>query len=326
MSPPLSKRRKVTESCELCRTKKTRCDGLHPHCSPCVKKGVKCQYNEPSVPVSLRVLSDIDARLQRLEQGADAKAAHTPAQGTSPREYQELASNDSTREPETPSADHPTAQFIQDITQNGEFHLDGQRPRIAFWGQTNVWPTEIDRSMMVLPQRRFADMMLDCYEKYSYPLFPILHIPSFRKSYVSLWEDQGQTPFDSQGAKVTFWASLNIVFALGCINSPEIEPPLKLKMSKNFYQRAQAILPMDTLDVPSLAIVQYLLLTTHYLSFTTHFFRCFNTLAVAIRVAQTLGLGIDAEPFASNQLKREMSKRAWYHCLSMDRSVTPLPL
>lgn len=68
MAPGNEKRRKVAESCKVCRAKKTRCDGQRPVCSPCVAKGVACEYNDATVPISTSTLSDFEARLRKLEQ------------------------------------------------------------------------------------------------------------------------------------------------------------------------------------------------------------------------------------------------------------------
>ncbi len=182
-------------------------------------------------------------------------------------------------------------------------------------------PIETDTSSMVVPKRAIADDLLDCYETFIYPLFPVLHMPTFRKSYERLWEPQREGNFETLAAEVTFYATLNAVFALGCLNNSKVEPRLKLRTADNFYRRTRALLPLDALDIPRLGVVQCLLLTTHYLSFTKYSNRCCNTLAVAIRIAQTLGLHKAIEPSGS-QLTREMNKRVWHHCLTLERCVS----
>lgn len=177
---------------------------------------------------------------------------------------------------------------------------------------------------MVVPQRSIADGLLDCYEKNVYPLFPILHMPSFLRRYQCVWDpQQQQDQRDDLAAEATFYATLNMVFALGCLNSSKYDAHLKLPTAECFYRRARALLPLDALDTPSLGVVQCLLLTTNYLTFTKYSNRCCNTLAVAIRVAQTLGLHVDVYASSSSQLKREMSRRVWHLCLTMERYVIP---
>jgi hypothetical protein len=353
------KRRKVAESCKICRAKKTRCDGQRPVCSPCTTKNVACEYNDTTVPVSAGSLADIEARLRKLEQQAPvarvepqprsialeypalssglvvdpASALHlSPPNPVVPSEHppplqraasrQESGTSDTSLKTVMPLTEHSTMQFISDITQIAD-------PQPATQMQSSLWQrstVETDTSFMVVPKRAVADDLLDCYENYVYPLFPILHMPSFRKSYDSVWERQRQSHFQSLQAEVTFYATLNIVFALGCLSNSKVEQRLKLRTADAFYRRARALLPLDALDVPSLGVVQSLLLTASYLSFTKYSHRCCNTLAVAIRVAHALGLHMDIKSSSSNQLEREMNRRVWHHCLVLERYVLPSPL
>lgn len=189
----------------------------------------------------------------------------------------------------------------------------------SLWGKNDAWPVETDTSSMVVPKRAIADNLVHCYEKFVYPLFPILHMPTFKQSYEHLWQPLSTRQLEHMPGEATLHATLNVVFALGCINNSSIEPKLKLRTAETFYTRARRLLPLDALDVPSLEIVQYLLLMVHYLSFTRYSNRLCNTLAVAFRVAQALGLHLDSESSSTSQLKREMSRRVWHLCLTFER-------
>ncbi|KAI3323551.1 putative transcriptional regulatory protein [Xylariaceae sp. AK1471] len=334
-SPQRPKRRKVAESCKLCRAKKTRCDGQRPVCSSCREKAVRCEYNDATVPVSTSTLLDIDLRLRKLEEQATSSSTQTivpkpvgsgiPSNST-PRSQllrpNQGNPNTDTGDPEPgtwPFADNPTTQFIQDITQIADFQFSGQLPHALLHGESDEAPVETDMTSMVVPRRAVADDLLECYERLVYPLFPILHMPTFRKSYMSLWDSEKPSQFKNLAAEATFHASLNIVFALGSLNSLKTESCLKLRTAEVFYRRARKIMPLDALDSVSLGVVQYLLLTTTYLSFTKYVNRCWNTLAVAMRVSHTLGLHMDVESSSQNQLRREMSRRLWHICLALER-------
>lgn len=327
------KRRKIAESCKVCRAKKSRCDGQRPFCSPCIAKSLACEYDErvATAPVTASTLLDIEARLRKLEQQAAATQKPLPNPSNLSTKDTDPPSPviripDSGSEIESPFKDHPTTQFIRDITQIADSQSTFQQPQSSLCSKTNVaLSVETEKSFMVVPKRATADDLLNCYEKYVYPLFPILHMPTFRASYGRLWEPerQGHSLFDNLAEETTFWATINIVFALGCLNNSSVEPPLKLRTADGFYRRARVLLPLDALDIPSLEVVQCLLLTTSYLSFTKYSNRCYNTLAVAMRVAQTLGLHVDVESSSTNQLRREMNRRVWYHCLTLERSVFP---
>lgn len=316
-----SKRRRVSESCKGCRAKKTRCDGTRPQCSACLSKNLTCEYNDATVPISTNTLSDIETRLQRLErQTTGDDLAHlssvTPASSTyNSRQIHSCApvSEDSSY------ADNTTTQFMRDMAQIGDAQTPGHLPSSTRRGAVNEFPIETDTSAMLLPRRAVADNLVKAYKERVYPLFPIVHLPTFRKHYEGIWESTKQ--FENLGAEATFHATLNAVFSLGCLNSDDFERQDKIRISEQFYRRARVILPLDALDVPSIEVVQYLLLTVTYLSFTKYSHRVFNVLAVASRISQTLGLHKDVDAVSNNQLKREMSRRTWHHCMTLERSV-----
>lgn len=211
-------------------------------------------------------------------------------------------------EVELPFTDHPTAQFIQDMSQIADSQPSLQSQPSFVWND-DALSFGTYASSMVVPKRAIAEDLLNHYEQYVYPLFPILHMPTFRQSYESLWESQRRTHSQSSATEATLHATLNTALALGCLIHSNVKPQLKLRTADAFYQRARVLWPLDALDVPSLGVVQCLLLTVNYLSFPKYSNGCRNTLAVAIRVAQTLGLHMDVEAYPGNQLKREMSRR-----------------
>jgi hypothetical protein len=193
--------------------------------------------------------------------------------------------------------------------------------------KNNIYPVEIetDTGSMVVPTRSVADDLLECYERLVYPLFPVLHMPTFRRCYVSLWEPQKKAGplFKNLAEEATFHASLNMVFALGHLNNPKAASRYRLRTADVFYRRSRKIMPLDAVDNLSLDVVQFLQLSTIYLTSTKYINRCWNTLAVALRVAQALGLHLDAELSSGSQLKREMSRRVWHMCLVLERFAPP---
>ncbi|BEI83395.1 hypothetical protein CcaverHIS002_0312630 [Cutaneotrichosporon cavernicola] len=76
--PPVKKRKRTAQACGQCRTKKTKCDGIHPACTPCISLGYECSYpldsSAPptgSVVVSKDYLAALERRLHRLESGPE---------------------------------------------------------------------------------------------------------------------------------------------------------------------------------------------------------------------------------------------------------------
>jgi hypothetical protein len=74
------KRRRVTELCQSCRTRKIRYGGQGPTCSTCSHRRVVCRYDPDSTTQSVpqRTLEDLNARLRYLERRLEA----TTSQGS----------------------------------------------------------------------------------------------------------------------------------------------------------------------------------------------------------------------------------------------------
>jgi hypothetical protein len=161
-------------------------------------------------------------------------------------------------------------------------------------------PRHIDAADFDLPQRRVADSLVQSFFQTVHPLYPLLHQPTFMTSYEQLWTSS-YNPVDSAiGSEIQdsiFHATLNLVFAMGCPFCTTIPPQDRSSRASKFFRRAQGALSFNVLEADSLASVQFLLLTSLYLQSTSHAHRCWNTVGLAIRAAQGLGLHIDDESF-----------------------------
>jgi hypothetical protein len=176
----------------------------------------------------------------------------------------------------------------------------------------------------MLPRRRNADDFLACYWEFTHPLFPVLHKPSFLKQYQNLWANEQEPEardLNTLGMEeLIFTATLNLVFALGCMFSNLVPPSQKNSMSDEFYQKSRHTLLFEVLDSTSLSLVQMMCLTGVYLQSTQHANRCWNSVGLAIRVAQSLGLHLNEVTGKKiPQLEREMRRRVWHTCLILDR-------
>ncbi|KAH7132729.1 fungal-specific transcription factor domain-containing protein [Dactylonectria macrodidyma] len=175
----------------------------------------------------------------------------------------------------------------------------------------------------LLPIRRIADSYQKSFWDIVHPIFPVLHRPTFTRFYNQLW---GPTKLAESPEIVddpVMLATLNLVLAIGCRFTVSVHQGSRAFLSDQFYQRARGLVPIDALDVASLAAVQMLLLTAVHLQSTTYSSRCWNIVGLAMRVAQSLGLHLNgSESGTSNQREREMRRRVWYTCVTLDRLIS----
>lgn len=171
------------------------------------------------------------------------------------------------------------------------------------------------------PPDHLVPSILRSFLDFIHPVFPILHWPSFITMYNHLRLPSRASGHDVNQTRdgVVFHAILNMVLALGCQRSKDIPPSQRIQYANCFYQKSQRLVSVETLDFSSLEIVQLLLLRGIYLHYTTYADRCWNTIGVALRVAQSLGLHVEQTGSSRNQLKREMRRRVWHTCITLDR-------
>lgn len=230
--------------------------------------------------------------------------------------------------------DSSTIAFLSRITEatqvNDRPPIDGaptsvdddMRPKNGDWKTLELRGSQSDPNAFILPPREIADEFLNCYCEFIHPLFPVIHISSFRKNYLRLWKQPQPTGSHEGLGDNVFHSILNIMFALGCQYSTSNSPARRGSQADLFYQRSRALLTFEILDSMQLSLVQVHLLNGIYLQSTKHASRCWNSVGLAIRVAYIIGLHLDGTTKDSTtQLQAEIRCRLWHVCLTMDRSV-----
>lgn len=230
--------------------------------------------------------------------------------------------------------------------------LYGQKPRAMSTGQAHSQsvpardrasiPEYVPFGLFSVPPRAEADALIDSYCSWVHSLYPFLHIPSFHRRYLRLWDSSLATHSNDTGASARpnddfynnmgdklFHCLINVVFALGSLFSPKIAPQERHSVSKVFFDRSKKVLDFDLLSRGSTALVQILLLMGQYLQSTDAPSTCWNTIGLAIRISQ--GVGLHFEPRCCqrqlcqnghDQLEREMRRRTWTGAVLFDRVLS----
>lgn len=171
------------------------------------------------------------------------------------------------------------------------------------------------RDNWMLPPRKVADLYVDSYFTYSYTLYPFLHKPTFESLYESLWNGTGSGADDQ-----LFYCILNLVLALGCILSPNVDPKTKNETAEMYFERTMEHMHLDVCEDTSLLLLQTLLLTSQFLQATYRPGACWNVIGLAIRVAQEQGLHRNSHiQCRVSLIDQQMCRRLWYGCIIMDR-------
>ncbi|KAJ4388504.1 hypothetical protein N0V85_007486 [Neurospora sp. IMI 360204] len=189
-----------------------------------------------------------------------------------------------------------------------------------------------------LPTRALADHLLKRYFERVYWLYPFFHKPTFERAYESLWTPNhghsaeplsppglglGSSP-GADASTIVFHFALNTIFALGCQFS-DLSPDGKASALQTYFDRAKAFVSLDLLDLNNIGVVQALLLMTIFLLGTPFPQRCWNSVGVACRLAQGLGLHTEASQstrIIRSELEKEIRRRTWHGCVILDLTVS----
>ncbi|OAQ95824.1 hypothetical protein LLEC1_05078, partial [Akanthomyces lecanii] len=115
-------RRRATIACEVCRSRKSRCDGGRPKCKLCAELGANCVYREPGVKLDagdkmiMEQLNRIEGMLQAnmSQQTARSGIATNPSQ-PSPT----ISSPAAVRSPDGPPSTKNSSDAAGPIVLNG---------------------------------------------------------------------------------------------------------------------------------------------------------------------------------------------------------------
>lgn len=180
-----------------------------------------------------------------------------------------------------------------------------------------------------LPPRDLGDHLMDRFRQKVYYMYPFFHLPSFENAYRSLWQsnaepvDPGQPGLglgcypDADASSIVFHCALNAIFALSCHFS-DLPPADRLAASHTFFLRAKSFVGLDLIEANNLGVVQALLIIALTLQSTPYPSRCWNATGVACRVAQGLGLHTEHRQDSRDELEKEVRRRTWYGCVTMD--------
>lgn len=337
------KRLKVNSACDACRDRKTRCDGRHPVCLACETRGCgqNCRYTRSrgsdvaAEPAILRhdQQQESTTPVNRFAppppsaDSADSLRRTSPSAWESPaKESDGLATLTSYDDNSTYGSSSTVAFFRRILSADDAIksavrleRVEDGRPRQNTFAESNA-------GVVMLPRRRDADNFVACYWSFIHPMFPLLHKPTFLRQYTHFWttgpENLDVAYFKPGRGHAVFLSMLNLVYALGCQFSDLIQDAQKTSVAYEFYERSKQCFRHDWLDSADLSVVQILLLNGVYLQSTRHANRCWNSVGLAIRVSQILGLHVEGQRSTMSQLERQMRRRIWHTCVSLDRLLS----
>ncbi|KAM6529739.1 hypothetical protein FALCPG4_007867 [Fusarium falciforme] len=339
------KRQKVSAACDCCRSKKTKCDGVRPVCSPCRRRqqtSTACTWGSRKArgsSTSREYLLRLEQRLQELEN--ERRTSQTSAQDDmSPNISEERVDGDDDeqnhamlglmqeeKDRRLPTHGNSSVSSSMSHLRNVlDQHLasratSAEPSQMTSMAQPQLATSSSDQLAhvdVVLPPRQIADSLLDVYWRCIDPLYPFLDRNQMESMYQRLWAGENL----GEDTKM-FICLLNVVFSLSCNLNPRMEPEERGTNAAVFYRRSQDLLDFSDLQNRSVLTVQCFLLSGQYLQSTNKSQQCWMSIGLAIRVAQSIGLDLVATSAeAPTTTIRETMRKVWHGCILMDRTLS----
>jgi hypothetical protein len=204
--------------------------------------------------------------------------------------------------------------------------------------QTFSLPIGIDNAMFeadyVGPEnfslfpRPVTDFLLNRYWEKVHSLYPIIHKPTFMQSYERLWNASAKPApknpalgLGESGAagplSFPFHIALNAMLVLG-LQWTTLDPAGKDNLVFQCIQKAKNLMKLDLFNDGSFAILQMMLLLAHYFQSTSSPNKSWVIVGISARIAQALGLHMDASRSVPHPLERELRRRTWYATIIFD--------
>ncbi|KAK5210441.1 hypothetical protein LTR41_004109 [Exophiala xenobiotica] len=180
-----------------------------------------------------------------------------------------------------------------------------------------------DKSHVLLPDRASADRLVHIYFSTIHIAYPFISEPDFRQTYESFWQSDSLEGFRGP------WLSLLLtVFAIGSCYERFAEPGAAHSTQaqtsdqhQRYFDHAVTI-ARNYASKHTVDHVSTLLAQCFYLLATCQTDRCWTTLGMGVRIAQSIGLHVEEGHRASCEdalAPREMCRRVWYSIFVLDR-------
>lgn len=203
------------------------------------------------------------------------------------------------------------------------------RARDATFSSTSRKPPRVH----FLPLRQKAERLAVAYWDYIHPLYPFLYKPHFGIVFRSLWT--GEVPSEARSSLMRMTEAnsecmVSLVLALACQyydSSGDGEDASQgSKSGAAFFDQARSVFQHKIADGTdhSLQFIQILLLMAQYLNSTGSTQKSWEVMGLAIRICQGLGLHRGAtshEKAMADPVEREMTKRVWHGCITVERQA-----
>ncbi|KAE8381201.1 fungal-specific transcription factor domain-containing protein [Aspergillus bertholletiae] len=345
-----SRRSRVALACDICRLRKSRCDGIRPSCSACHRLGFECAYTTPNhaqnVIIQKEYFQALEDRVKSIEetlatmkdnlgaasissQTSDIEAKRVVKDTNSPIRGAGLNSLTHEKEPGFlgPSSNDHFLRCLCHAVTLGE-HID----IVAIpYTEPNVdhaqaqYPTPASENIQLREANIFAlppvTEMTELVQKFFSEigiLFPFIYPVTFLETYSHLIKN------GCLSVSRKWLALLNLILAtvrMSIIPNRQFFTTYIIE-SDTYYRRAVDLYGEQIFNGESIEDVQFLLLLGQYLHGRHRPGQAWTVHTFVVKAAFKLGLHSQNALRDMPMLAKEARKRTWYGCVMIDRLLS----
>ncbi|RMZ38832.1 hypothetical protein CA14_003279 [Aspergillus flavus] len=344
-----NRRSRVALACDICRLRKSRCDGIRPSCSACGRLGFECVYTTPNhsqnVIIQKEYFQALEDRVKSIEetlasmkddfgasissQTSDIEVKGAMNDTNSPVQGIGLSYLIDENEPGflgPSSNDHFLRCLCYAITQGKDMHIITTSTTESYVGSSQTqYPTPASErkqpsevNIFALPP---ANEMTELVQKFFFQigiLFPFIYPVTFLETYSHLLKN------GCLSVSRKWLALLNLTFAtvkLSIIPNRQFFATY-IAQSDVYYQRAVDLFGEQVFNGENIEDVQFLLLLGQYLHGRHKPGQAWTVHTLAVKAAFKLGLHSQNALKDMPALTKEARKRTWYGCVMIDRLLS----
>ncbi|KAF7617591.1 hypothetical protein AFLA_006507 [Aspergillus flavus NRRL3357] len=344
-----NRRSRVALACDICRLRKSRCDGIRPSCSACGRLGFECVYTTPNhsqnVIIQKEYFQALEDRVKSIEetlasmkddfgasissQTSDIEVKGAMNDTNSPVQGIGLSYLIDENEPGflgPSSNDHFLRCLCYAITQGKDMHFITTSTTESYVGSSQTqYPTPASErkqpsevNIFALPP---ANEMTELVQKFFFQigiLFPFIYPVTFLETYSHLLKN------GCLSVSRKWLALLNLTFAtvkLSIIPNRQFFATY-IAQSDVYYQRAVDLFGEQVFNGENIEDVQFLLLLGQYLHGRHKPGQAWTVHTLAVKAAFKLGLHSQNALKDMPALTKEARKRTWYGCVMIDRLLS----
>ena len=185
-----------------------------------------------------------------------------------------------------------------------------------------------------LPSRPVCDTFLYCFVVSVRPIYPLIHVPTFREDYNAFWHwcqhRNGRAPDQRLTDDPTFFLLLLSVLYVGAVVAPpgvwsDIQSPKTLDKDQTIRQLGtvykKGLDQCQSLRHRSLNTLVAALLGRTFLKPPQDDIEDLAFVGTMVRHAQSMGLHRESADSDTHSLTSEIYRRVWWHIVSLDAQV-----